>query len=248
MKTFIKFLGLIACFLVLDTLFLGMVVTCGWAGEDRVILLDCSGSVMMGPRSPFQSNLDVVRKAILTTPKDSQLYVLGFGKSTPVPFLTARTPKIAGPQGKNLKSSVEAAFRVFELNLKQRRSEVNSSGTDIEGTLFRVARIFAESSTGANRVLYIASDMQQESEEKKFTLRRMATYRSQLKKTSSGSLPPGSVPDLRGVKVHVFSQFSDAKGMSTKSIEQAVQALREYWTGYLKGAGAEVVSYKTTNY
>lgn len=248
MKTFIKFVGLVACFLVVVTLFQETVVSTCWASEDRVILLDCSGSVMVGPRCPFQANLDAVRKAILTTPKDSQLYVFGFGKGPPVPFLTASTPKIAGPQGKNLKASLEAALRVFESNLKQRRSEVNPSGTDIDGSLFRVARIFAESGTGANRILYIASDMQQESEEKRVTLKKTATYHGQSRKSCSVRQSQESVPDLRGVKVHVFSQFSDSKGMSTKSIEQAVQSLREYWIGYLKGAGAEVVSYKTTSY
>lgn len=210
-----------------------------WAAETRIVLVDCSGTMGGGARSPFEANGNVIRKVILTTPKDSQLYVFGFGKGTPVPLLTAKTPKIAGPQGQNLKATLDAGVRKFEENMQTRRKEIDPSGTDIEGALFRAARIFSEAKAG-DRTLFVTSDMQQDSVENKLTLSRLQKGLGRAKKVSSSQ-----VPDLRGTKVYIYSAFSDTKGMTTGQIEQSIKMLREYWTGYFKNSGAQVVEYKT---
>lgn len=225
-------------------LLLTATTTVVWAGETRIVLLDCSGSVGKGPRSPFDTNLAVVRNAILTVPRHSTLLVLGFGKGTPVPFLTLMTPKNSGPQGKVLNATRAAGVQKFDENLRLRKGEIDPKGTDIEGALFRASRIFSESHSEV-RTLIIASDMQQDADEKKLTLKRVSKDPGLIRKANLGNPAERTVPDLHDVKVSVFSAFSDLKTMKPVEIEKSVQDLREYWTQYLKKAGAEIVSYKT---
>lgn len=210
------------------------------AGELRVVLLDCSGSVGDGERSPLEANRLAVKKLVLSTPKDSSVCVFGFGRRSFVPLLKVVSPKVAGPQGRNLTSTIARATAKLDENFSERRKEIDDSGTDVDGSLFRVSRIFAEEDRGRDRVLYVYSDMQ-DTEKLKIGLSSPATGDSKGRHASA----PQSYPDLRGVKVHVFSSFADSKKRSTGDTERAVLALKNYWTRYFANAGAVLVEYRT---
>lgn len=204
--------------------------------ELRIALLDLSGSVGEGDRSPMAANMAALERYVRSTPKGTTIQVFGFGRRSFVRVLRVETPKLAGPGNRNLQATLEMAVRKLRENLASRRAEIDAAGTDIEGALYRAGRVFAEENEGGESTLFLFSDMQQT---EGFTL--------DLKKLASQPLAslPRRFPDLRKIKVHVYSNFSDPKGLQTSAVERGVMTLKDFWKRYFERAGATLVEYRT---
>lgn len=215
--------------------------------EIWLILDDLSGSMGEGKGAPQQRNIDELQRIIRSAGKNTTIMVLGFGKRADVQLLKVEMPTIAGPQGKNLIATKEAAIKKLNENLSAKIKTIDRSKSGIHGALMRASRILAEYEGAVGKKLVILSDMlENESFNLSFSSLRKAGSAEELFKTLNNKRL--DFPDLKGVELHCYSSFADEKNIKTAEIETALKELKTFWTKYFQKTGVALKSYKTSMY
>jgi hypothetical protein len=211
-----------------------------------IALFDLSGSVLTdntgndSKESPYSRNMAELKYEINKLKRADMIIVIGFGRKSNVTLLKASMPKQAGPMNRNLIATREVAVRKLDENIASKVKLVDSSKTDIIGSLFRASRLISEATLpeSTERKLLIYSDM--------LDNENIGLSFNKLKNNKVSLQSKAGVPDLRGVEVNIYSAFSDIKGMSTVQTEAAIKNLKAFWTDYFLKSGSVVKLYRTS--
>lgn len=214
---------------------------------ETIVLLDMSQSVFKESdrESPFNANLKVLHEILRNTGKSDTVTVLGFGRKSDVVLLKATMPRQSGPMNKNLIATRQAAVKKLQENLQSKAKHIDGSRTDVIGGLYRACRLFEEADMkeGDHKTLYILSDLL-DTESLGMSLKNMTGDNKTVIRNIEKRIT--DYPDLKGVEIHVFSNFTDVQGLSTVGTEIAVMNLKNFWKVYFDKTGSYIKTYRTS--
>lgn len=215
-----------------------------------IVLLDLSGSVLTdntggdSKESPFSRNMTELKNEINKLGKNDTIIVIGFGRKSSVTLLKATMPRQSGAGKQNLILTRQVAFKKLEENLANRGKSLDSTKTDVVGSLFRVSRFIEESNLpeATQKRIIIFSDMI-DNETLGMSLKRISkNNKNVIESIENRNL---EYPNLKGVDISIYSAFSDVKNLSTVDTEMAIKNLKAFWMGYFSKCGSAVKLYKT---
>jgi hypothetical protein len=221
---------------VLSVFLLGHVRAVAQVHTTLVVALDLTQSVAVaGPdhKSEFQKNVDAVTKLLAQVPADSRITVIGITDHSfaqPDILLSATIPGDSGYFGERLKSAQFQLVRAW----KVRSADLTPAfrQTDILGALVLAAEIFNQQSSAKERALIIFSDMRHQTPDLDIeSSPRVPSFQQ------AGTRAHIVLADLRGV--HVYALGVDGAGKQVAYW----QALRQFWTDYIRASGANLEGY-----
>lgn len=222
-----------------------------FAETQTTALFDLSGSVLTdntgsdSKESPYSRNMTELKSEINKLGKGDAIIVIGFGRKSGVTLLKASMPKQGGAGNQNLILTRQAAVKKLEENMASRAKSVDSSKTDIIGSLFRASRLIEEANLpkGTTRRILIYSDMLDNENNLGLSFKKL----SKNSKTAIQSIEKRKLeyPNLKSVDVNIYSAFSDIKGVSMVETEMAIKNLKAFWTDYFSKCGSNVKLYRT---
>jgi len=200
---------------------------------DLVIAADLSKSVAShgpGQASEFEQNIQGISRLLTQVPAGSRVTIIGITDQSfahPLMLLSASLADDPGYFGERLalgRAALLRKWREYSQGLRPIYPQ-----TDIVGGLMVASQVFADQSKTSHKVLVIFSDMKNDTED--------LTLDSLLRtpRAAAGNAPV--IVDLKGVEVQVFG--ADAGHLSTA---QWIW-LQNYWSAYLKHAGATLRTY-----
>jgi len=204
------------------------------ADVDMVIAIDLTASVAVtGPdkKSEFTKNVDGVARLLAQIPTGAHVTVIGITDASfaqPYILMRALVGSDPGYFGERLTSARNQLLHEWK-----RRSaplEPRFQHTDILGALELTSQILAEQPT-ARKEIFIFSDMRQN------TPQLDLGGRSRIQEFATVLNHCSPIPDLTGVRVIVLG--ADSAGSTTAEWRQ----LEEFWTAYLRQAGADLERY-----
>jgi hypothetical protein len=213
-------------------LIIGTFIAVVVAAETHVLGIDRSTSAGVHEEFEFRENLKTAGEVLRNiSGAGSRAVVIGIHEqSFGAPVILDRTaPTDVGRFGERLSSWRLQTFKEWEI--KKKTLKPIEKGTDIFGFFARVSVIFANDPNETKR-LVVLSDMRQVGRGYNFE-RIIDDPVSRVKKINQ----EGLIPDLSGVQVWVLGAHT--AGMD----ERLWRKLREFWTQYLKKAGAELKAF-----
>jgi hypothetical protein len=204
------------------------------------ILIDVSGSIGKGGGNDelFREYLFAVKKLLLTEPPNSRVWVSvitteSFGSVRSL--VKGWTPDSQGVFTDDLNRARHELTANFET--KSAGLTPTAAGTDIMGGLWQLKALLESGSKGnaesVSKTIWIFSDMMNESA----SFNMPALLPAGPEKMIERARANGLIVSLSGYKVYVIG--ASPAGLSP----QAWNALRTFWTLYLREAGAELISY-----